>query len=124
MDTEKYKGLYVTEAHRHLCVLEDTAEALRNATVDTESWERAARAAHTLRGMSATMGCGQLAQLAGSLETLFGDLETGTAAGNRELAVVLDDCLSTLRELVGQVADGEAQDVDLTPLLRRMKAPV
>ncbi|MCJ7620823.1 MAG: Hpt domain-containing protein [Anaerolineae bacterium] len=124
MDTEKYRELYLTEAHKHLMALERAAVALRSTPVDAESLEGGSRAAHTLRGMSAMMGYEQLSRLAGEVETLFGGLEHGISAGNCEIAGILTECLAALRELLGHVVDGETQDLDLTPLLRRMKALV
>ena len=124
MDTEKYRELYLTEAHKHLVAIEGAAVALRSTPVDAESLEGGSRAAHTLKGMSAMMGYEQLAHLAGEVETLFGGLEHGTSADNGELADILTECLAALCELLGHVVDGERQDVDLAPLLRRMKALV
>jgi two-component system chemotaxis sensor kinase CheA len=122
MDTEKYRELYLAEAHKHLVAVERAAVALRSTPVDAESLEGGSRAAHTLRGMSATMGYGQLAYLSGEVETLLGGLEHGTSAINCELAGILTECLAALSELLGHVVDGETQDVDLIPLVRRMKA--
>lgn len=122
MDTEKYRGLYLTEAHKHLMALERAAVALRSTPVDAESLEGGSRAAHTLKGMSAMMGYGQLAHLAGEVETLFGGLEHGTSAGNGELADMLTECLAALRELLEDVVAGDTHEVDLTSLVRRMRA--
>jgi two-component system chemotaxis sensor kinase CheA len=122
MDTEKYKELYLTEAYKQLVALEGVAVALRSERADAESLQRGSRAAHTLRGMSATMGYEQLAHLAGSVETLLDGLEHEASAGNGELAGLLTECLAALHGLLEDVAAGGLHKVDLTPLLLRMKA--
>ena len=124
MDTEKYRELYLAEARKHLVALERAAVDFRSTPVDAESLKDATRAAHTLRGMSATMGYGQLAHLAGEVEALLGGLEQDISAGNCEIAGILAECLGVLRELVGHVEDGETQDVDVAFLVLRMKALV
>jgi two-component system chemotaxis sensor kinase CheA len=122
MDTEKYKELYLTEAYKYLVSLEDAAVALRSRRADTESFQRGLRAAHTLRGMSATMGYEQLARLGGAVEMLLGGAEHGTSTSRSGLADILTECTATLRELLADVAAGDKREVDLTPLLSQMKA--
>jgi two-component system chemotaxis sensor kinase CheA len=122
METEKYKQLYLTEAKKQLVALEGAAVALRSTPVDAESLQGGLRAAHTLRGMSATMGYSQLARLGGALETLLGGRVHETSAGNGELADLLTECIGALRELLEDVATGDRREVDLAPLLQRMRS--
>jgi two-component system chemotaxis sensor kinase CheA len=122
METEKYRELYLTEAEKQLVALEGAAVALRRTPVNAESLQGGLRAAHTLRGMSATMGYRPLAGLAGALETLLGARVHATSAGNGELADLLTECTAVLRQLLEDVAAGDKREVDLAPLLRRMKS--
>jgi two-component system chemotaxis sensor kinase CheA len=121
MDLSKYKELYLTEAHQQLAAMEKGVQALRDCPADAESLVVIGRAAHTLRGMSATMGYQQLAQLAGEVESL---LETNTAqslSGTDEFRDLLRDCIGAFNLLLQDVVDGGAREMELGVLLRRME---
>ena len=120
MDLDKYKELYLTEAHRQLDTMKEGISALGDPSVDPEPLLGISRAAHTLKGMSATMGYEEPAQLAGEVERLLESSGLQALAGTSELTNLLRDCVDALGMLVQSVADGSSRDVGMAVLLRRM----
>ena len=68
MDLSSYQAIYVAEARQCLEELQRQLAHLRAGTLGPEGLEAAYRAAHTLKGDSATMGYEELAALAYALE--------------------------------------------------------
>jgi two-component system chemotaxis sensor kinase CheA len=121
MDTEKYKDLYLTEAYAHVAAMEEGVAALGDSAADSELLSSISRAAHTLKGMSATMGYEELAQLAGGVERLMDARRLEARAGAPELSDLLTDCIEALRTLLQGAVNGDSHEVDLDTLLRRME---
>jgi two-component system chemotaxis sensor kinase CheA len=67
-DLSAYKALYLREAHLSLATLRQNLVHLQNEPSDRAALRQAHRAAHTLKGMSATMRYETLTALARSLE--------------------------------------------------------
>lgn len=122
MDLSKYRELYSDEAQRHLCAFEGGLEVLTNSPQGSESLEDLCRAAHTLRGMSATMGYDRVALLAGEAEMLVERVREGAVPLSGKLADVLSDCLRALRMLVLEATEGRATEVELGNLLHQIGA--
>lgn len=70
-DLEKYRSLYFSEAQEQLAAIHSSLDALADAPTDRAELNRAFRAAHTLKAMSATMGYGELTRASHSLEDLL-----------------------------------------------------
>lgn len=121
MDLDKYKDLYLTEAHRQLDTMEEGVSALGDLSVESEHLLGISRAAHTLKGMSATMGYEELAQLAGAVEKLLESSRLQAFASTSELGDLLRDCVDALSILLQNVVDGSSRDVGMAVLLRRMQ---
>lgn len=118
---EKYKNLYLTEAYAHVAAMEEGVAALGELPTDSELLTSISRAAHTLKGMSATMGYQELAQLAGAVERLMDARKLGPTVGTSGLSDLLADCIEALRLLLQHAVDGNACDVELDALLRRLE---
>jgi ElaB/YqjD/DUF883 family membrane-anchored ribosome-binding protein len=71
--------------------------------------------------MSATMGYGELAQLAGEVEKLLESSGLQAFAGTSELRDLLRDCVDALSMLLQDVVDGSRRDVGMAVLLQRME---
>lgn len=71
IDLNKYREIYFSEASVQLDTIARHLDRLEQAPADHESLEAAFRAAHTLKGISATMGYDELTQAAHSLEDLL-----------------------------------------------------
>ncbi|HEY5503035.1 MAG TPA: Hpt domain-containing protein, partial [Candidatus Anoxymicrobiaceae bacterium] len=77
MDISQYKDLFITEAQEHLDSLNKFLLQLENDPNNLDVVTEIFRSAHTLKGMSATMGYDQLTELAHEMENLLEHLRTG-----------------------------------------------
>jgi chemotaxis protein histidine kinase CheA len=71
VDLSAYKALFLDQAWLHLSNLRHNLARLQDDPADEEAQHEAHRAAHTLKGMSATMRYETLAALANDLEHPF-----------------------------------------------------
>ncbi len=71
MDLSQYKDLFISESQEHLQTLNQAILDLEQQPTASEPLERVFRAAHTLKGMAATMGYDELAHLAHATEDLL-----------------------------------------------------
>jgi two-component system chemotaxis sensor kinase CheA len=69
MDLSTYQEIYVEEVRENIEELQRQLARLEACTLDHAGLEAAYRAAHTLKGDSATMGYDELTTLAYALET-------------------------------------------------------
>jgi chemotaxis protein histidine kinase CheA len=80
LDLGKYRQLFLDEAYGFLALLRRNLTHLLDAPGDKRAKSEARRAAHTLKGMAATMHYEELSALAKSMETQLqqeGHLEPG-----------------------------------------------
>ena len=68
MDLSAYQTIYMEEARKRLMELQRQLAHLESGTIEPEGIEAAQRAAHSLKGDSATMGYDELAGLAYAIE--------------------------------------------------------
>jgi two-component system, chemotaxis family, sensor kinase CheA len=107
LELNRYLDLYLSESQDHLRLLNKSLLALEDS--DSEgAIEEAFRAAHTLKGMSATMGFVAVTDMAHSLENLLDEIRKGQRAADPG---TIDDLLAqsdTLERAIAAAAAGEA----------------
>src|SRR4051812_33837794 len=80
------------------------------------------RAAHTLKGMSATMGYAAVADLTHELETLLDAVRRGERAVTATLMDLLFQAADALEETVELSVSGRAEECDVSALVARLRA--
>ena len=120
MDTSEYMPMFLAEAQEHLQELNLAIVRLEEDPRDRETVDEIFRAAHSLKGMSATMGFAQIARLTHEMEDVFELLRQRGEGLTRE---AIDTVLACLDALTGSFesieADGE-EALDPTPLVERL----
>jgi len=120
MDTSEYMPMFLAEAQEHLQELNLAVVRLEEDPRDRETVDEIFRAAHSLKGMSATMGFAQIARLTHEMEDVFELLRQRGEGLTRE---AIDTVLACLDALTGSFesieADGE-EGLDPTPLVERL----
>jgi two-component system, chemotaxis family, sensor kinase CheA len=120
MDTSEYMPMFLAEAQEHLQELNLAVVRLEEDPRDRETVDEIFRAAHSLKGMSATMGFAQIAKLTHEMEDVFELLRQRGEGLTRE---AIDTVLACLDALTGSFesieADGE-EALDPTPLVERL----
>jgi two-component system chemotaxis sensor kinase CheA len=120
MDTSEYMPMFLAEAQEHLQELNLAVVRLEEDPRDRGTVDEIFRAAHSLKGMSATMGFAQIAKLTHEMEDVFELLRQRGEGLTRE---AIDTVLACLDALTGSFesieADGE-EALDPTPLVERL----
>ncbi len=120
MDTSEYMPMFLAEAQEHLQELNLAVVRLEDNPRDRETVDEIFRAAHSLKGMSATMGFAQIAKLTHEMEDVFELLRQRNEGLSRE---AIDTVLACLDGLTGAFeaieADGD-EGLDPTALVERL----
>ena len=106
MNTQQYLDLYVSESQEHLGYLNRALLALEQGG-GSGAVEEAFRAAHTLKGMSATMGYGGVSEMAHDVETLLDQIRSGARPVDTTLIDELLAGADTLEQSIQAAANGE-----------------
>ena len=71
MDTNQYMDMFLDESHEHLQSLNEGLLSLEENSEDVSVVNEIFRNAHTLKGMSATMGYNKIAELTHEMLSLI-----------------------------------------------------
>jgi two-component system chemotaxis sensor kinase CheA len=105
MDMSKYRGMFLSETQEHLRSMARLVVTLEKNPADREGIDSLFRAAHSIKGMAASMGYEQTAQLAHHLE----DLIDGFRKGGAVSAAAIDRLLAGVDLLEGLLEDVAAE---------------
>ena len=122
MDTSRYADLFLTESQEHLTAINHALLDLERAPDSAEPVNALFRAVHTMKGMSATMGYVQVAELAHELETLLDQLRIGSRPVNGEVIDALFTASDALEVAVGLSVAGRDAEIDVAGPLERLRA--
>lgn len=121
MDMSKYRGMFLSETVEHLRSMGRLIVTLEQNPDDREGINSLFRAAHSIKGMAASMGYEQTAQLAHHLE----DLLDGFRREGRVPATVFDRLLAGIDLLEGLLEDiaAEQPEREVAPFLAAAVPP-
>lgn len=122
MDTNQYMGMFLDESREHLQTLNQNLLDLENDPSDLSILDEIFRSAHTIKGMSATMGFNQIAELTHEMENVLDLLRKATLKADEVIIDILFRCVDTLEQLVESVAnDNEEANVDSASLIAKLR---
>jgi two-component system, chemotaxis family, sensor kinase CheA len=122
---QEYLGLFLDESRENLQALNASILDLERDPDDSqEALNVIFRVAHSLKGMSATMGFEAMAGLTHRMEEVLSALRDGAAPVTTSVTDVLFACLDTLEGMVNQIAEGGTGTGDTDALLIRLAAIV
>lgn len=123
METNQYMEMFLDESREHLQSLNDGLLSLENDPEDLSVLNEIFRNAHTLKGMSATMGYTKTAELTHDMENLLDMLRKEQLKVSSEIIDVIFKCVDSLQEMVENIGNGESEDlVDISDLVRMVNA--
>lgn len=121
MDLEQYLGVFVEESREHLQSLNDCLLRLEQNPGDQGILNEIFRAAHTMKGMAATMGFKAIADLTHNMETALDQLRSGRRSVNAAVIDLLFEALDSLQILVDLAAGGQGKEPDISSLVARLE---
>jgi two-component system chemotaxis sensor kinase CheA len=114
MDMSDYTEIFKAESEEHLQHLNESLLGLEQNPADMEYITTMFRSAHTLKGMSATMGFSTIAELTHEMENLMDMVRKCQVSVNDALIDILFECLDTLEALVASIDN--PQEVNISHL--------
>ncbi len=111
MDMSEYKEIFKAESEEHLQQLNDSLLGLEQNPNELEYINTMFRSAHTLKGMSATMGFNTISELTHEMENLMDMVRKSQVEVSNGLIDILFECLDTLEALVEAADSGEEVDI-------------
>ena len=122
MDNQ-YMDMFLDESHEHLQSLNEGLLSLEENMEEIGVVNDIFRNAHTLKGMSATMGFAKIAELTHEMEDVLDLVRKEQLKLNEDIMDTLFKCLDSLEQMVDSVGNGEAEDVvDVSDLVAKLSS--
>ena len=123
METNQYMDMFLDESHEHLQSLNDGLLGLEDNAEDLSILNEIFRNAHTLKGMSATMGYNKIAELTHEMEDVLDMLRKEQLAVTGDIIDTLFKCIDSLEQMINNVANGDPEDlIDVSDLVAKLSA--
>ena len=130
MDTNQYMEMFLEESREHLQSLNDGLLALENDPEEVSVVNDIFRNAHTIKGMSATMGFTKIAELTHDMENVFDLLRKEQMKVNPDIMDTLfktidslEQTIDSLEQMIESVGAGGPEDVvDITSFASKLSA--
>lgn len=106
MDTEQYLDVFIDESMEHLDVLYNQLVELEKYPTEKKVIEEIFRAAHTIKGMSATMGFEDVAHLTHYIENVFDSIRYDKITVEAHIIDVLFAAVDHLNAMVEDISKG------------------
>ncbi|WP_163530605.1 chemotaxis protein CheA [Halobacillus ihumii] len=122
MDTNQYLELFIDESKEHLQSINDRLLDLENNPQDLAIVGEVFRSAHTLKGMAATMGYQDLANLTHKMENVLDGVRNQHIQVDSSIIDVVFDSVDDLEAMVMDIADGGTGERDVDRVVTLLHA--
>lgn len=112
MDINQYLEIFIEESKEHLQNMNSNLLYLENHPEDTNTLNEIFRVAHTLKGMSATMGFNNIAHLTHEMENVLDYIRRGNMQVNTEITDLLFECFDRLEGYINNVESNSEEGND------------
>lgn len=121
-DMSRYLDLFKEEAGEILQTINDQLLALEQGSGDKQVVEELFRALHSLKGITATMGFDQIADLSHKMESLIDQVRNERIEITTALMNILFEATDTLQVLLSQVdSENPVNEIDIKSLVAKLE---
>jgi two-component system chemotaxis sensor kinase CheA len=117
-DMDEYKEMFAVESAEHLQSMNEALLSLEKDPANSETINVMFRAAHTLKGMSATMGYTNIKELTHNMENLMDRVRKNEIRLDSFAIDVLFECLDTLEKMVE--TPEKSSEIDISSLIGKL----
>ncbi|UFU01045.1 chemotaxis protein CheA [Radiobacillus kanasensis] len=118
----EYLEVFIEESKEHIQALNDNLLVLEKNPTDISMVNEIFRSAHTLKGMSATMGYQDLANLTHKLENVLDAVRNNQLQVHSEMLDVVFEAVDHLEEMVVDIASGGEGKRDVESVVAKLQA--
>ncbi|MDQ0159073.1 chemotaxis protein CheA [Alkalibacillus salilacus] len=122
MESNQYLDVFIDESKENLQVVNDGLLELEKDPSSLSIVDEIFRAAHTLKGMSATMGYEDLSDLTHKMENVLDAIRNEKITVNSSVMDVLLDSLEYLENMTADIAEGGAGSMNVETVVTQLKA--
>ncbi|WP_175073175.1 chemotaxis protein CheA [Terribacillus sp. AE2B 122] len=122
MEIDQYLGVFIEESKEHLQALNQNLLVLEKQPEDIGVVNEIFRSAHTLKGMSATMGYQDLANLTHQMENVLDAIRNHQIKINPDILDIVFDAVDSLEEMVLDIESGGAGTKEVSELVSQLAA--
>ncbi|MEK3994496.1 chemotaxis protein CheA [Psychrobacillus sp. FSL K6-2365] len=120
MDTNQYLEMFIEESKEHLQACNEHLLELEKNPENIAIVNEVFRSAHTLKGMSATMGYEDIANLTHKMENVLDEIRNSRLHVTAELLDVVFVAVDQLEEMVLDIAAGGKGKLDVTDTVQKL----
>ncbi|MDN5351469.1 MAG: two-component system, chemotaxis family, sensor kinase CheA [Clostridiales bacterium] len=121
MDMSQYLEIFIDESKEHLQTMNEILLELENDADNLSHLGEIFRIAHTLKGMSGTMGFTKVADLTHKMENVLDLVRNGALKVNSQIIDILFECFDALEEYIDHLEKtGKEGDLDSSELVRKL----
>lgn len=120
MDTSQYMNMFLEESMENLQTLNESLLDLEQDPNDVDKLNQIFRVAHTIKGMAATMGFSDIAELTHTMEDVLAKFREGELKVTQQVVTVLFDCLDTLEKMVTNVESGSDEKIEIGEIMKAL----
>ncbi|RKL62944.1 chemotaxis protein CheA [Thermoanaerobacteraceae bacterium SP2] len=117
----QYLDIFLEESKEHIQNLNSNLLELES-NPGQDIIDEIFRSAHTLKGMSGTMGFNRISEITHEMESLLQDIKDGTISVSPEVIDTLLESVDFLEKLIGDITEnGEERDRDTKAILEKLR---
>jgi two-component system chemotaxis sensor kinase CheA len=122
MDMSQYQEIFLEESFENLQNLNEYLLELEGTPGNLDTVNKIFRVAHTLKGMAASMGFNDMAELTHSMESVLDKFRSGSLKVTSDVITLLFSCLDTLESIIKNVQNGTNEKIDIISLMNQLNA--
>ena len=122
MDVSQYMSMFLEESMENLQILNESLLNLEQEPKNIDKLNQIFRVAHTIKGMAATMGFSNIAELTHKMEDVLSEFREGKLDVTRNVVTVLFDCLDTLEKMISNIEQGNEEVVDIKNIINSLES--
>ncbi len=122
LDLSEYMGAYIDGSRENLDTMDRCLLSLEQNPSNLDAVEEIFRAAHTLKGMSATMGFEKIAHLTHEMENILDKLRSRQLEVSAAIIDLIFETFDVLRTLVNDSIESTDSNIDLSELSTKLSA--
>ncbi|SDY91166.1 chemotaxis protein CheA [Tindallia californiensis] len=125
METSQYFDVFIDESKEHLQKMNEILLILEKNPEDTQHLNELFRIAHTLKGMSGTMGFNHVLQLTHEMENLMDQVRKNITKIDESVVNLLFECLDQLDQYVANIEVDQVEGENISSdLIKEIKMKV
>lgn len=121
METSQYLSMFLEESRENLQVLNDCLLDLEQEPDDIDKIAQIFRVAHTIKGMTATMGFSAIAELTHKMEDVLSKFRDGELKISKDVVTILFRCLDNLEKMVDDVELGGEEEFEIESMIKELE---